>query len=49
MKITVEGRTVATIVTHNRQFGADRSRDITISQRRDGKRKDGREKGETNQ
>jgi len=35
MTITVEGRTVVRIVTHNRQYGAERSRGITMRQRRD--------------
>lgn len=49
MKITVEGRTVVRIVTHNRQYDADRSRDITMRQRRDERERTEGRKGKTNQ
>jgi len=35
VKITVEGRTVVRIVTNNRQYDVDRSRDFRMGQRRD--------------
>lgn len=35
MTIAVEGRTVVRIVTYNRQYGVERSRDVTTRQRRD--------------